>query len=525
MADTDVLPSRGVPRMALVDSTGVATNGSSTIAQLAAKGIQSICAVDATGVSVGGPNVAQLASAGIRSFCPVDENGVAQDSSTAIQLQTRGIRPMVLLGNTGIALTGSSDMPTLARKGLGYFCPVDESGNATTMGPVVLLSNATVQDNATVGSLVGTLSVAGGSGTYNFTLTSNPGSHFVLAGTNGVNLNTATALTVGTYPITVQAAGGVPTPVTRTFAITVIPSPVAPANTVLPVISGSTVVGNVLTTTSGTWTGFPAPTFTYQWQRAAGVDAATTAWVSAVTGLLGTVSGTQQTRVDTLIKALKSGPTTGTNYFTILDRLWLFAGESSDPQSRTDIITATTPMTNHGAVLSANGYTGDAVSKYLDTGFKPSTAGGHFVRDDASVIVWAKTAADTNHALVGAIDTTGGVYILVNINNGFDLNDGSFPGGSLTVPGRYIVSRTSSAGFQIYKDGATFGAFENATSSGVGNNNVFVLANSNNTGAAAGFCSDTVSVVGLGKGLTAAQATELTTILNGYIGAWGVTIP
>ena len=102
----------------------------------------------------------------------------------------------------------------------------------------------------------------------------------MLAGTNGVNLNTATALTVGTYPITVQAAGGVPTPVTRTFAITVIPSPVAPANTVLPVISGSTVVGNVLTTTSGTWTGFPAPTFTYQWQRAAGVDAATTAWSS-----------------------------------------------------------------------------------------------------------------------------------------------------------------------------------------------------------------------------------------------------
>ena len=111
MADIDLLPTRGVPFAALVDSTGVATNGSSTVAQLAAKGMRAICAVDATGVSVGGANVAQLASAGIRAFCPVDENGVAQDSSTADMLRTmRGIRPMVLLNATGIALTGSSTM-------------------------------------------------------------------------------------------------------------------------------------------------------------------------------------------------------------------------------------------------------------------------------------------------------------------------------------------------------------------------------------------------------------------------------
>lgn len=42
---------------------------------------------------------------------------------------------------------------------------------------------------------------------------------------------------------------------------------VAPANTVAPVASGSTTLGSVVTTTDGTWTGFPAPTFTYQWQR------------------------------------------------------------------------------------------------------------------------------------------------------------------------------------------------------------------------------------------------------------------
>lgn len=42
---------------------------------------------------------------------------------------------------------------------------------------------------------------------------------------------------------------------------------VAPANLVAPVVSGIGVVGQTLTTTNGTWSGVPSPTFTYQWQR------------------------------------------------------------------------------------------------------------------------------------------------------------------------------------------------------------------------------------------------------------------
>jgi hypothetical protein len=40
-----------------------------------------------------------------------------------------------------------------------------------------------------------------------------------------------------------------------------------PANTVAPAVTGTATVGSTLTTTNGTWTGAPAPTFTYQWQR------------------------------------------------------------------------------------------------------------------------------------------------------------------------------------------------------------------------------------------------------------------
>jgi len=47
----------------------------------------------------------------------------------------------------------------------------------------------------------------------------------------------------------------------------IVVNPIAPENTVAPVISGIAGPGETLTVTSvGTWTGLPAPTFTYQWQ-------------------------------------------------------------------------------------------------------------------------------------------------------------------------------------------------------------------------------------------------------------------
>ena len=44
---------------------------------------------------------------------------------------------------------------------------------------------------------------------------------------------------------------------------------VLPVNTVTPVISGSTSLGSVLSSTTGTWTGTPIITFAYQWYRGA----------------------------------------------------------------------------------------------------------------------------------------------------------------------------------------------------------------------------------------------------------------
>ena len=62
--------------------------------------------------------------------------------------------------------------------------------------------------------------------------------------------------------------------------------PPAPVNTVLPVISGTTTIGSVLTTTNGTWINSPS-SFTYQWKRNAtniGTNANTYTLVNADAG-------------------------------------------------------------------------------------------------------------------------------------------------------------------------------------------------------------------------------------------------
>ena len=137
---------------------------------------------------------------------------------------------------------------TLGLMGVGFgHAGLRGAGSAGPAAPGILLSNSTIIDNATVGSLVGVLTTYNTTGTYTWSLTSNPGGLFSIS---GANLNVATALTSGLKPITVQASGGVPATLTQPLTITVTPRVVN--NYSLPAGTGSfTFTGEDMTPIAG----------------------------------------------------------------------------------------------------------------------------------------------------------------------------------------------------------------------------------------------------------------------------------
>jgi hypothetical protein len=250
-----------------------------------------------------------------------------------------------------------------------------------------------------------------------------------------------------------------------------------------------------------------------------GLDPATTAWINAVTTAGGTVSTTQQGRVDTLIKALKTDVTG--NLFNLSDRLFLFAGESVSAQARTDIKTATTVSpTATPPTLSATGYTGNTTSMWFDTGWKPST-GPNWARNAASVVWYLKTAADVNHSWFGAVDTGGAVGINANHTNGTNLNNGFASGFSLTVNGQHIINRTVSTGYDHSVNEGTYTTAADASNATIVNNNMFVCSSGSFSGTPNSWSSDNIMSIAFGA-YSNTQATAVAHIINAYMTAWGV---
>jgi hypothetical protein len=119
--------------------------------------------------------------------------------------------------NLTVATTLNSGSYSVTVKATGGV-PSTATSTFTITVAAIVLSASTIPQDANVGDTIGTFSVSGGTGTYTYTLTSNPGSLFAIS---GANLTVATGLSPGSYPISVQAIGGVPTPISESFMITV----------------------------------------------------------------------------------------------------------------------------------------------------------------------------------------------------------------------------------------------------------------------------------------------------------------
>lgn len=255
------------------------------------------------------------------------------------------------------------------------------------------------------------------------------------------------------------------------------------------------------------------------------LDAATTAWVNAVVAAGGAVSSTQQTRVNTLILALK-----GHSLFSANSRLWLHAGESDAKQATIDVMNLSVATPVNTPTLAAGGYTGNGTTSYVDLGTRPS----NYAQNSGSFGCASLTSSTTadNSVTIGASDSANCFADLLPLQSGANglarvnrQGAGSVAGtGSTNRKGLYVVTSTGATAQAFYKNGSSTALGTNA----VDPSQVltllpnFFICGRSDLGTASSFSVDQIAASFILAGVTGANAALLMGDINAYLTAWGV---
>lgn len=196
--------------------------------------------------------------------------------------------------------------------------------------------------------------------------------------------------------------------------------------------------------------------------------------------------------------------------------------------------TNTYNLTINGATVTftANQGFSTSGSGHLRTGFVPSTAGGNYSQDSATLGVYSRTnATQTSSPIMGASSTSPATrsarFFLRNTNNnsGATVNNNTqfFSANTLTNAQRlYLITRTASNASNIYKDGTSIAS---SSSAGVSlpAHEIYILAN-NNAGTTEAGSAHQIAFWIIAAGLNSSEIGILNTIVTNYLTYKGVNV-
>lgn len=162
------------------------------------------------------------------------------------------------------------------------------------------------------------------------------------------------------------------------------------------------------------------------------------------------------------------------------------------------------------------GYTGNGSSSYIDTSFNPSTAGGNWTQNSATIAVWVGANAQYTGGAVGQSSATGASYIYprytdnlayVRINQSTDSTVAS-----TDSSGFFVLSRTGASAVRFERNGSLLSTFSVASAT-VSSASMSILFGGN-------YFSGQVRAAIFGGGLTQTEMGNLYTRVNTYMGAF-----
>ena len=334
---------------------------------------------------------------------------------------------------------------------------------------------------------------------------------------------------------------------------------VAPTNSVAPVISGTTIVGQVLTSTTGTWSGTAPITYSYQWKRGAtniGTNASTYTLVQAdagntsnitcvvtATNSAGSANATSNQiaqiltiRTNAFLTASAISDTTIRGALNTLDvgliansldtkmkALYPFVGGTASTHKFNFMNAADTDaafrLTFNGTwIHSSTGALPNGTNAFADTCLVPSAV----LQQNSSSI---GTYLRTNNIATAVVDIGSsnasfnqGLYILHNSTSNFDFsrnnnsaNSGATSNGS---SGFIINKRTNSTDQKIIRN--TNPALTNTSATtGLSNSSVYISA-LNVVGVAGNYSNRQTCFCFVSLGLTDTEATNYYTLVQQF---------
>jgi len=187
-------------------------------------------------------------------------------------------------------------------------------------------------------------------------------------------------------------------------------------------------------------------------------------------------------------------------------------------------------LTEHGTVSfsSSLGYTGNGTDFYLDTGFNPFSASSpQYTKDSASVGVYVQSniTSGTSGGYVLGADSTGTLHLapFYSGNSIYAINGDNKSVSSSTSQGLWVLTRTASNAFALYRNGSTTAVDTDTSASDfLPHANIFFFAE--NSGGANLPSAAQMSAGFIGSGLTSAAMARIAARINTFMTAYGINV-
>jgi hypothetical protein len=267
------------------------------------------------------------------------------------------------------------------------------------------------------------------------------------------------------------------------------------------------------------WAGWPNSGRVYP--IASGTCSQATTFLARTSGLSGTETAAY--------KALICGMVTDGTW-SLMDALYIFATNNTTTAKLNLVSTSYTATVNGTLTFTADtGWTGDGSTGYLDTGFNPTSASGHYSLNSATLGVYDLTSRAANISTqIGVLDLGASSisYIAAFFSGGgsWDMNGLSYnsTSGVTTSQGSWLASRTTNMLISYYQNGSLIGSNPAEASVAIQNADVYIFCY-NNSGPMS-VTSDQLSAAWIGGGLNSTQAANVQSRINNYMKALGINV-